>query len=708
MQSAESGQDTSHLVFSLVVALLIGTNATAHGQSTSPLLASCAWVRAENDGAGAGFIIDTERKLLVTCRHLVAERTNVDVIFPWFREGEVITDRRTYLANRVQLRKQGLLVTGKVLKTSDELDLALLQLETLPASASAVKLATCPPSPGDTLQVTGNRLDLDTVWNLTTGPVRATGRLSEGYFWRGKKLAANADVVIGQLPIEEGDSGGPVFNDRGELVAMASALRRQCPLMAVAISAAEIRKFVGLTDVPKTKELHRPWEIAESLVKATVWVRPTANDVHLAGVLIEKSLVLTCAKGLTRGDHVGVGFPIREDTRWDGERAAYKDAVGLALQGCWRSGVVLAIDSDRDLALIQLDSSPDFVQPVRLSDRLSLPGDRIHTMNHPSGLEFAWVYAGGVVRQRGGVTLASGENAKRVSTLLCQLPGQAGSPGGPVLNGEGELVGVLAAKESTQMVGYAVTVKEIISFLDVTLIDRSPRTLSGLLVRIEDLPHRVTLTLARGFGKRGEEHRVAGRHSEARIDCDRALSLDPACLTARLCRAKMLDPEAALTELDTTVERASFDRELLLFRAELAVRVNDWRKARGDLERIVYANPLDAEARQQLVGVLLELNEDARAAVAVSDTLRADPKRMSGLSVDLLAQAERLAKKFPDAPSIPVGWLIKALTAAEKAIGDPKGKGHLTDVLKRAAIAKDDKERLVVLREALKTMAGKP
>src|SRR6476661_7532177 len=79
---------------------------------------SCAWVRAENDGAGAGFVIDVEKRLLITCRHVAAERAKVDVIFPWVRDGELVTDRKAYLANRVRLRERGLLVTGTILKKS--------------------------------------------------------------------------------------------------------------------------------------------------------------------------------------------------------------------------------------------------------------------------------------------------------------------------------------------------------------------------------------------------------------------------------------------------------------------------------------------------------------------------------------------------------------------------------------------------------------
>ena len=164
--------------------------------------------------------------------------------------------------------------------------------------------------------------------------------------------------------------------------------------------------------------------------------------------------------------------------------------------------------------------------------------------------------------------------------------------------------------------------------------------------------------------------------------------------SARVCLARMLPPAEALAELDVAAERGPFDRDVLLWRAELAAGAKDWRKARGDLERILDANPADADARQRLVPVLLELNKDAEAAAAVGDTLRADPKRLAAVAADLLAQADAMAKKYPDAPSVPAGWLMKAMTAAKR--------DEFADALKRAAAAKDDAEKLAILRAGLK------
>jgi S1-C subfamily serine protease len=608
-------------------------------------LASCAWVRAEGDTAGAGFVVDVGRRHLVTCRHLVADRKAVDVIFPWIRDGELVTDRATYLRNRPRLRELGLLVTGTVRKTSDDLDLALLELDALPPGTRAVTFAP-PPAAGDPLRLIGNRLDLDTVFNLTAGPTRASGRLADGYFWRGKKLAANADVLVGQLPTEEGDSGGPVLNRRGELVGVATALRRQCPLAAVCVSAAAVRAFAGLPDAPQEKPSASP--VADALTRATVWVRPTATDVHLAGVLVAPDLVVTCGKGLVPGDRVGVAFPVPAGDRWVAERAPYRDPVGLHLRGCWRGARVLA--ADRGLALLRLDAPVEHMRPLPLAARPPAVGDAVHAMSHPGGLEFAWVYANGAVRQRGR------------GVLVCQLPAQGGSPGGPVVNDRGELVGVLSEKESAQMVGYAVAADEVAALLDAARPDRPARTLPGLLARLKALPGAFAAAVAR-------------------------------------VRLTTLRADATLADLDAAVENGPFERRVLLLRSERASAARDWRKARGDLERVLGVDPADADTRRRLVPVLLELGEDAKAAAAVADVLRADPKQLPAVAADLLTQADGLARKFPDAPSVPAGWLVRATTAARR--------DEFAAALKWAAATKDDAERLAVLRAGLSAAAGK-
>ena len=237
-----------------------------------------------------------------------------------------------------------------------------------------------------------------------------------------------------------------------------------------------------------------------ALHRATVWVKPSATDVHIAGVLIEKNLVLTCARGLSAGERVGIAFPLGGTDEWESNRTAYRDPLTLHLRGAWRSGTVLARDPGRDLALIRLDSGSEQMKPLPLAKAIPKPGDALHAMSHPGGLEFAWVYASGSVRQRGKIALDAGEKAPLVSVLVCQLPAQTGSPGGPVVNAKGELVGVLSAREGAQLVGYAATTDEIRAFLD--LYDaRPPKTLAGLLARVEALPAVYASGLAARAGR---------------------------------------------------------------------------------------------------------------------------------------------------------------------------------------------------------------
>jgi tetratricopeptide (TPR) repeat protein len=155
----------------------------------------------------------------------------------------------------------------------------------------------------------------------------------------------------------------------------------------------------------------------------------------------------------------------------------------------------------------------------------------------------------------------------------------------------------------------------------------------------------------------------------------------------------------AMAELDLSIEKGPFSRDVLLRRGELAAKTGDWRKARGDLERILDVNPADAEGRQWLANVHLELGDDAKAAGAIADTLRADPRRLAEVAKNLLGQADRLEKEYPDAPSIPVGWLMKALTASKR--------DEFAETLSKAGKAKTDQERLAIVRAGVKKIAGR-
>jgi hypothetical protein len=153
------------------------------GQTPHPAVVRI--VAAEKAGAslGSGVLVDANREqaIVLTNWHVVRDsRSAVLVQFP-----------------------DGFQTAGTVVRWDEAWDLAALVIWKPPATP--VPLAANPPSPGDLLTIAG----------YGRGPYRAqTGRCTEylspgtGYPKEFVELAAGA---------RQGDSGGPILNDRGEL-----------------------------------------------------------------------------------------------------------------------------------------------------------------------------------------------------------------------------------------------------------------------------------------------------------------------------------------------------------------------------------------------------------------------------------------------------------------------------------------------------------
>ena len=55
-------------------------------------LRGTAWVITPTKGKGTGWVVDRDRKWLITNLHVVGEHETVDVVFPLYRAGRLITD----------------------------------------------------------------------------------------------------------------------------------------------------------------------------------------------------------------------------------------------------------------------------------------------------------------------------------------------------------------------------------------------------------------------------------------------------------------------------------------------------------------------------------------------------------------------------------------------------------------------------------------
>ncbi len=193
--------------------------------------------------SGSGWVVDRERKLVVTCHHVVAGTDTVRVYFPVYQNHEVIADRTYYL-------QKGRFITGRVLDSDPKRDLAVIELPALPPEATELKLADqsvatasrvhTVGSPGMTFVPAGQTPD--PLWKYTRGEVSSVFHQKDV---RQGGQVIDAMVVQTQQPINPGDSGGPVVDDDGELVAVNCAQRKSESLVSYAIDVTEVKAFLA-------------------------------------------------------------------------------------------------------------------------------------------------------------------------------------------------------------------------------------------------------------------------------------------------------------------------------------------------------------------------------------------------------------------------------------------------------------------------------
>lgn len=183
------------------------------------------------EGNGTGWMLDKERKLLITNHHVVVGKDTVMVYFPEYKDGKLISDMSYYF-------KEGKGIKGTVFLSEPERDLGVVQLESLPDGIQAFPLAADSASPGDAVHSVGN--PEGRMWFYTGGHVR--GVYATKYALSGGQNI-DAQIVETDSPTNHGDSGGPVFNAQGELAAVVSSGTDGVRLITQFIDVSEVKKF---------------------------------------------------------------------------------------------------------------------------------------------------------------------------------------------------------------------------------------------------------------------------------------------------------------------------------------------------------------------------------------------------------------------------------------------------------------------------------
>jgi tetratricopeptide (TPR) repeat protein len=186
---------------------------------------------------GTAWVVDAERKLLVTNHHVVGNHATVHVTFPEYRQGKVISDKRHYQFEHA--------LPAVVLDSDPHSDLAIVKLKApLPRGVEALKLASADPRPGQKVHLVGQPGASAGLWVYTTGPVRALVRRKLRY---ANNQQVNALMIDTQMAANHGDSGAAVINDEGEVVAVMSGGENseKIHLMSWAIRLAELKPMLA-------------------------------------------------------------------------------------------------------------------------------------------------------------------------------------------------------------------------------------------------------------------------------------------------------------------------------------------------------------------------------------------------------------------------------------------------------------------------------
>lgn len=206
-------------------------------------------------------------------------------------------------------------------------------------------------------------------------------------------------------------------------------------------------------------------QIYEQAINSVLWI--TTDSGRGSGVLIdqERRLAVTNQHVTEHNAWVDVYFPGKDengklvrDMEFYRNNYGYLESLGYATKGR-----VIATDSVNDVAIIQLNQLSSTAQEINHDFSVQVEtsmqrGDRVHILGNPG--KRLWNWTEGTFVRSGESCLPSGGDC-----LWMEGDAEGGNSGGPVLDGQGMLIGILTAG-TDDTVAVALPLRNIKALLD--------------------------------------------------------------------------------------------------------------------------------------------------------------------------------------------------------------------------------------------------
>lgn len=199
---------------------------------------------------------------------------------------------------------------------------------------------------------------------------------------------------------------------------------------------------------------------------STTWVLSKSSEGTASGtgvlIDVEKKLVMTNAHVVGDSRNVVIFFRDLKKGRPIVEKKHYLENVKkLGVRGR-----VVAVDRKRDLALVELDRVPKFAKAIEMAEESTTPGTAVDSIGNPGASEALWVYTSGTVRAVYKKKFRTGAGEHDFTVVETQSPLNTGDSGGPMVDSDGKLVGIVQAiAKKGSLISYCVDITEVKDFL---------------------------------------------------------------------------------------------------------------------------------------------------------------------------------------------------------------------------------------------------